>query len=503
MAADIRVAGAPLQTKAQPAEPAVAKPTIQTPADAQAQGFVNCAPKTPTEQDLFDMQVRTERGAVLNGVYKYPSNDVLEDQKKAYQAARAKLAQATRPYLDKISLDTRKAGFSWQTAVAGGELADLSYMPEAQVREQAAKWGFKDVQWFDKSTPLRSFKDLFYARDVQAFVAASPDAIAVSFRGTEGNSIKDILTDLAALFPLDMQSKAFPSGLTPDAEKRLIDALTKRLGPEYVAQLRAGVQNNERLTPDQLNKLVAVLPEVSAEAMGDEAKGPVVRDAIHRGFKQSKDLVSKDIQASVLTRWEEDLSAGRPLRPVYLFGHSMGGALATLFGYDLLSATEQIGALAKSLGLKNLSNLVKPGFELPLGGVYTYEAPRSIKASAIDAVEKQSKTFDPKAHIYNFVREGDPVPKVPSWGSWAHLGNTIYLNSTLGRLENCPDPRFEVLFNPSKDRIKQLQKNELNNWFDSTKPAGVNAHFMAGVRELLGDAAGKAEQGVVFEGSIK
>jgi len=186
----------------------------ETPEIAQAQGAVDCAPTTAIDRTIFDLQVQNSRGAVLNDVFKYPSNVELEAQKKAITARRLELAKTARPYEPSIKLDLGQE-FSWNSAVAGVEMSDLAYLDEKAIREQAAKWGFPDVKFVEKTQKISGVRDFFHARDVQAFVAGNDEAIAVTFRGTERGSLQDILTDLAALFPRAMRVKAFPKGLTP------------------------------------------------------------------------------------------------------------------------------------------------------------------------------------------------------------------------------------------------------------------------------------------------
>ena len=457
----------------------------ETPEIAQAQGAVDCAPTTAIDRTIFDLQVQNSRGAVLNDVFKYPSNVELEAQKKAITARRLELAKTARPYEPSIKLDLGQE-FSWNSAVAGVEMSDLAYLDEKAIREQAAKWGFPDVKFVEKTQKISGVRDFFHARDVQAFVAGNDEAIAVTFRGTERGSLQDILTDLAALFPRAMRVKAFPKGLTPEAEaafnQRLLKAMGERVGPDFVNVV---ANQNSRMSDEQLRKVIEALPQATAEALGDASSAKEIESAIHRGFRQAKDKVAPELLTKVLSMWEDDLINQRALRPVFLFGHSMGGSEATLFGYDLLAMTEQLGGLAKAAGLENLSSLVKPGFKLPLGGVYTYEAPKSFKQRAADEVKSMDLGFKTEALIHNFVRAGDPVPKLPNWGSWTNLGNTILLNGTIGRLPNCPDPRTEALINPTREQINALKAKRKTDWLDTTAPPDRTAHLLNEVRDLV------------------
>jgi pimeloyl-ACP methyl ester carboxylesterase len=471
--------------------PGSSKPP-ETPAEARANGAVACEP-AGIDQSVFLLQMKNgSLTNTYNSTFLREANPTLQAEVAGLRAHRTHLALAPRPVDAQVKFDPRAHGFSWDAAVSGGEFAELAYAGEQAVREQCAKWGFTDTQFVSKKTSIRGIKDLFHARDVQAFATASKDTIVVGFRGTERGSLHDILTDLAALFPLDMTVKALPPGLTAEQraqfDERLLASMQRRLAVDFKNVV---ADPNRRLTASELRAIVDVLPEATAEALGDASAGRKVADAIHRGFKESKDLVAPELLTKVLSLWEDDLANQRPLRPVYVAGHSMGGSLATLFGYDLLSMTEQVGALARAAGMTNLSHFVSSGFRVPLGGVYTYGAPRSFKTKAAQEVASLNLGFNPNELIHNFVRLGDPVPNLPDFGNYTSMGNTIYLDGTLGRLEGCPDPRAKAMVNPSQRELSAALE-ERSDWFDATAPGDMNAHLLGPIRDLIKRAAAAA-----------
>lgn len=94
--------------------------------------------------------------------------------------ASPRTTRRTSPSFDMGSLSS--TGFSWETAYAMSLCSQLAYEPPASVRHIAKEtWGFNSVQFIE-------------AGDTQCFVASSPFAIVVSFRGSE--SVSDWITNL-------------------------------------------------------------------------------------------------------------------------------------------------------------------------------------------------------------------------------------------------------------------------------------------------------------------
>ena len=91
----------------------------------------------------------------------------------------------TVPELDHDTTDHSALHAYWLVRAA-----ELTYQPEAEMREATRKWGFDRFHYFysqHQALPID---------DTQGFVAGSDRMIILSFRGTEPTQIKDWLTDV-------------------------------------------------------------------------------------------------------------------------------------------------------------------------------------------------------------------------------------------------------------------------------------------------------------------
>lgn len=131
-----------------------------------------------------------------------------------------------------------------------------------------------------------------------------------------------------------------------------------------------------------------VLPEGQA---GSDFAAAGVGARFHRGFLEALDSLWAPFSAAV------DAEYTKAERPIWVCGHSLGGALALLAAWRLERNA------------------------LPVHQVYTFGAPMIGNAAASAAIEK---TF--KGRIFRFVDIHDIVPKLP----------TISLTSNL--YEHCP-----------------------------------------------------------------
>jgi hypothetical protein len=182
--------------------------------------------------------------------------------------------------------------------------------------------GGKGREEFQKSLGLDA--TFFSAGNTQAYVAHDANHVVVAFRGTEA-----------------------PTSLEGVKDWLLTDA------------------NN-----------FLILPE---GRIGTDFAAAGVGARFHRGFMTAL----ADIWEGVSTAVEAELK--RQERPLWLTGHSLGGALALLAGWRF-----------------------QQNF-LTVHRIYTFGAPMVGNAAAIQAIDKE---FQNK--IYRFVHSPDPVPHLPT-----------------------------------------------------------------------------------------
>lgn len=115
----------------------------------------------------------------------------------------------------------------------------------------------------------------------------------------------------------------------------------------------------------------------------------------HLGFIEALDWVSDDLSNAIEERGSRNL---------WLSGHSLGGALATLFA---LRESEKTRA------------------------VYTFGAPRI-------GGFKLAQNADEKISLYRIVYDNDIIPRVPSPPFYRHFGTTHFISSDHELIQNPP-----------------------------------------------------------------
>ncbi len=161
---------------------------------------------------------------------------------------------------------------------------------------------------------------------------------------------------------------------------------------------------------------------------------------VHRGFLKGFQVVWPEIR-SVINKWQTQAQS------LWLTGHSLGGALATL-------AMDSLGEEAK-----------------PVHGLYTFGQPRVGGKSFA-----RNFDLDFKTRMFRFVNNNDVVTRVPTRKTgYRHIGQVLMFDSS-GKLQT--DLHF---WNKFLDRV-------FGRIADLGKPGtdGIKDHSMAGYLTHLG-----------------
>jgi len=120
---------------------------------------------------------------------------------------------------------------------------------------------------------------------------------------------------------------------------------------------------------------------------------PVISGLVHRGFNEALDYIWKDLKQAILNFKDKEQS-------IWITGHSLGGALATLVADRLTNDSMEVK------------------------GVYTFGQPRvgnKVFANNYDGKMKE--------YTFRFVHDEDMVAKIPSFlQGYNHIGTECYFD---------------------------------------------------------------------------
>ncbi|KXZ45675.1 hypothetical protein GPECTOR_52g72 [Gonium pectorale] len=352
--------------------------------------------------------------------------------------------------LDELDVD--------DTAAQDFEL-DLK-LPNAQKNQQAARGKLRvrarliGPQAFSQAeddvlasslskSPLGDLTPVAYidctASDTQAWIFCSDDAVkggpqaaekvaVLAFRGTESSQLKDVVTDL----------RLIPTRLD---EEKVAGNLTESLGV---------TSGNRKMN-------------------------------VHKGFRLAHDSVWDNTLAVLKTVTGAGPAANWH---VYVTGHSLGGALATLGAYKL----------AKSGVVKKVS-------------MYSYGQPRVGNKAFADEFNALI------SNAWRFANENDAVPRVPRLMGYCHVGKPVQLkDGALPRIYNPETPiEGKWMFELGKDVASSAVDGQLKStvgaidsqrkdfWQDLFSGRGVSQHmenfYVTFLEQACRDAASIAEAG--------
>lgn len=166
---------------------------------------------------------------------------------------------------------------------------------------------------------------------------------------------------------------------------------------------------------------------------------------VHKGFLNALEYVWRDI-------WKV-IKSQRRQRPLWVTGHSLGAALATL-------------AVAKLRIEKNE----------PVSGLYTFGSPR-----VGDPEFAKNFNADFSTQTFRYVNNNDIVTRVPALGYY-HVGKFIYFDERGNQREDIS--WWRILQNRIEGRIKDLFEMGTD---------GIKDHAMSNYVACLGKACGISE----------
>ncbi len=251
------------------------------------------------------------------------------------------------PYTDAdlVKLALAPSGYSTQRSLLMAKAAYLAYQDKQFVAEVVGRWGAALKNCPNSEIIRHDFRYFNNrGRDTQAYIVRSDQFMLLAFRGSQ--EPKDWLTN-------------------------------------FTTQLCSFTIQKEGVT------------SISS-----------YKGRVHTGFFLAWAIIEPAVLAQIY-RWRKEFAQqGKPLPPIYVTGHSLGGALATVAAAALVE------------------------HKIEVAGVYTFGQPR-----VGDRTFVKQLSLNTGGKIFRFVNNNDMVPHVPPPFSfynptrfYGHAGNATYFN---------------------------------------------------------------------------
>lgn len=232
--------------------------------------------------------------------------------------------------------------------------------------------------------------------DTQAAIYESDDAIIIVFRGTESGNSADIATDLLAREKVSLSNV----GNSVDDQTKVIESYSWK-----------------------------------------GAKG-----SVHKGFYSAANIARNWVTKNLNIIRRRAIANGKPedlKKPIFITGHSLGGAIANLVTYNLLRVN-QLKQDTESNQNSNKSEFTPYNVK----ALYTFGSPRvGDKEWAKSMKEMADKA---QVGLYRIVNGNDLVTHVPCYNGYSHVGTLVQIEDT-NHLLNFTDQKLVVRINP-KDK---------------------------------------------------
>ena len=183
--------------------------------------------------------------------------------------------------------------------------------------------------------------------------------------------------------------------------------------------------------------------------LGTDLAAAGVGARFHQGFVEA----IAEIWPAVLSGVEEEMAKAE--RPLWVTGHSLGGALA-LFAAWLLT--------------RKMINVHQ---------IYTFGAPMIDNQVAIDAFNREFK-----GKLFRYTNQPDPVPRLPMYSllanEFVHCEEERLLDT------GADNPTDSLVKNMAKDAVEKVLSISLVDNIWNSVVGGIAAHGMDNYRKLLG-----------------
>eukprot|EP00884_Botryococcus_braunii_P003299 jgi/Botrbrau1/12970/Bobra.154_2s0020.4 len=293
--------------------------------------------------------------------------------------------------------------------LADDSSGELSTVPDADALSNMAKAWRALAEISGQNTtfdPLCFIENTHSETQAWIGVDREGDGIVVAFRGTEQVKWQDFLTDL------NVVPTSFNVERAPESRGGLGSLFFKAAGKKASGG-QAGSQEVKDVDPEfagasrkgsPLEAMIGMLGSITSR---DESPSEQVAQSwVHSGFVTAYDSVKARIMSLVDEVMDQKPEAEWT---VYVTGHSLGGALATLSAFDFATRTPR-------------------GKKKPRVVMYNYGAPRVGNKVFAEAYNQEVPDS------WRVVNTKDVIPRVPRLMGYSHVGRSIALKED-GSLE--------------------------------------------------------------------